>query len=77
MQVSDFSRTGLKIKVGQWHENGGPLRQDRPAIPTDKWGVEGECSCVSIDDCSCILDLLRATMPPGFNAYMGLYMDVR
>ena len=28
-KVSDFSRTGLKIKVGQWYENGGPLRQDR------------------------------------------------
>ena len=31
-KVSDFSRTGLKIKVGQWHENGGPLRQDRPIM---------------------------------------------
>jgi hypothetical protein len=31
-KVSDFSRTGLKIKVGQFAENGGPLRQDRPIM---------------------------------------------
>lgn len=32
-KVSDFSRTGLKIKIGEWDENGnGPLRQDRPIM---------------------------------------------
>ena len=45
--------------------------------PTSKWGKDGDCTCVSVDDCSCILDLLKASMPPGFNAYMGLYMDVK
>jgi GH35 family endo-1,4-beta-xylanase len=32
-KVSDFSRTGLKIKIGEWDVSGnGPLRQDRPVM---------------------------------------------